>query len=54
MVTKVDFQPNIIPICLPPPDIALTGKIGLVAGWGAKDPWCYRHRAAKDRRSGHR
>ena len=31
------FQDNIIPICLPPPDIGLTGKIGLVAGWGKTD-----------------
>jgi len=33
----VFYQDNIIPICLPPPDIALTGKIGLVAGWGKTD-----------------
>ena len=34
---RVTFADNIIPICLPPPDIALTGKIGLVAGWGKTD-----------------
>lgn len=33
----VFYQDNIIPICLPPPDIGLTGKIGLVAGWGKTD-----------------
>ena len=33
----VFYQDNIIPICLPPPDIYLTGKIGLVAGWGKTD-----------------
>jgi len=33
----VFYQDNIIPICLPPPDIHLTGKVGLVAGWGKTD-----------------
>ena len=33
----VFYQDNIIPICLPPPDISLTGKVGLVAGWGKTD-----------------
>lgn len=33
----VFYQDNIIPICLPPADIPLTGKIGLVAGWGKTD-----------------
>lgn len=33
----VFYQDNIIPVCLPPADIPLTGKIGLVAGWGKTD-----------------
>ena len=33
----VFYQDNIIPICLPPSDIHLTGKVGLVAGWGKTD-----------------
>jgi len=33
----VFYQDNIIPICLPPRDIPLTGKIGMVAGWGKTD-----------------
>lgn len=33
----VFYQDNIIPICLPPGDIPLTGKIGMVAGWGKTD-----------------
>jgi len=33
----VFYQDNIIPICLPPSDIPLTGKIGMVAGWGKTD-----------------
>ena len=34
MVTKVDFQPNIIPICLPTSSSNLVGQIGTVTGWG--------------------
>ena len=33
----VFYQDNIIPICLPLRDILLTGKIGMVAGWGKTD-----------------
>jgi len=33
----VFYQDNIIPICLPPGDISLSGKVGLVAGWGKTD-----------------
>ncbi|XP_023335168.1 serine proteinase stubble [Eurytemora carolleeae] len=33
----VFYQENIIPICLPPLDIPLEGKVGLVAGWGKTD-----------------
>ena len=33
----VFYQANVIPICLPPRDIPLTGKIGMVAGWGKTD-----------------
>lgn len=33
----VFYQDNIIPVCLPPGDIPLTGKVGLVAGWGKTD-----------------
>lgn len=33
----VFYQDNIIPVCLPPGDIPLSGKIGLVAGWGKTD-----------------
>lgn len=33
----VFYQANIIPVCLPPGDIQLTGKIGMVAGWGKTD-----------------
>ena len=33
----VFYQDNIIPVCLPPGDIPLTGKIGMVAGWGKTD-----------------
>merc|ERR1711983_609548 len=33
----VFYQDNIIPVCLPPRDIPLTGKIGMVAGWGKTD-----------------
>jgi len=33
----VFYQENIIPICLPPLDIPLQGKVGMVAGWGKTD-----------------
>jgi len=33
----VQYQENIIPICLPPADIPLQGKTGVVAGWGKTD-----------------
>lgn len=33
----VFYQENIIPICLPPSDISLEGKVGMVAGWGKTD-----------------
>lgn len=37
MVTKVDFQPNIIPICLPEDtDDNLVGRTGTVTGWGRR------------------
>jgi hypothetical protein len=31
------LQDNIIPVCLPPGDISLAGRTGLVAGWGKTD-----------------
>jgi len=31
---RVDFQDNIIPICLPGNDDLLIGEMGIVAGWG--------------------
>jgi len=33
----VFYQENIIPICLPPLDLTLEGKVGMVAGWGKTD-----------------
>jgi len=33
----VDYQDNILPICLPTSDYDLVGKIGVVAGWGKTD-----------------
>jgi len=33
----VFYQDNIIPVCLPPGDISLSGQTGLVAGWGKTD-----------------
>jgi hypothetical protein len=38
MVQKVDFQPNIIPICLPEDaEDNLVGRTGTVTGWGRKE-----------------
>ena len=31
---KVDFQPNIIPICVPDEDTDLVGETAWVTGWG--------------------
>ena len=31
---KVDFQPNIIPICVPEEDQELVGETAWVTGWG--------------------
>ncbi len=37
LVQPVDYQPNIIPICLPGPDIDdLNGRTGTVTGWGRR------------------
>ena len=37
MVEKVDYQPNIIPICLPDDtDDNLVGRTGTVTGWGRR------------------
>ena len=33
----VEYQDNIIPICLPTAENELVGKIGVVAGWGKTD-----------------
>ena len=35
----VDFQPNIIPICLPDTDNDLVGEEGWVTGWGRKSEY---------------
>ena len=31
---KVDFQPNIVPICVPEEDTDLVGETAWVTGWG--------------------
>lgn len=36
MVRPVDFQPNVIPICLPSNNNLLVGKTGSVTGWGRR------------------
>ena len=37
LVEPVDYQPNIIPICLPRTDIGdLNGRTGTVTGWGRR------------------
>ena len=36
MVELVDFQPNVIPICLPEGKDELIGRIGTVTGWGRR------------------
>lgn len=33
----VEYQDNILPICLPTQDYDLVGKVGVVAGWGKTD-----------------
>lgn len=33
----VEYQDNILPICLPAHDVDLVGKVGVVAGWGKTD-----------------
>ncbi|QQP38149.1 Uncharacterized protein FKW44_018647, partial [Caligus rogercresseyi] len=33
----VVYKDNILPVCLPSADYSLTGKIGVVAGWGKTD-----------------
>ena len=33
----VEYQDNILPICLPTSDYDLVGKVGVVAGWGKTD-----------------
>jgi hypothetical protein len=34
---RATYQPNIVPICLPPPGDHFPGAIGIVAGWGKTD-----------------
>ena len=34
MKSNIEFQPNIIPICLPNSNSNLVGQIGTVTGWG--------------------
>ena len=34
MKSNIEFQPNIIPICLPNSASNLVGQIGTVTGWG--------------------
>ena len=36
LAKRVDFQPNIIPICLPSTNDDLTGRTGTVTGWGRR------------------
>ena len=39
MVRPVDFQPNVIPICLPNTSDDLVGRIGSVTGWGRRSEY---------------
>lgn len=39
LVNRVEFQPNIIPICLPSPDQELVGRTGTVTGWGRRSEY---------------
>eukprot|EP00095_Tigriopus_kingsejongensis_P011670 maker-scaffold59_size442576-snap-gene-2.11 protein:Tk11670 transcript:maker-scaffold59_size442576-snap-gene-2.11-mRNA-1 annotation:"hypothetical protein KGM_20486" len=39
MVNRVEFQPNIIPICLPDPDQDLVGRTATVTGWGRRSEY---------------
>ena len=39
MVRKVNFQPNVIPICLPTSSSDLVGRTGSVTGWGRRSEY---------------
>ena len=39
MGKSVDFEPNMIPICLPKTDDDLVGRIGSVTGWGRRSEY---------------